>query len=1399
MSSLFSDLSSSRADGAMLFAKAENKKRPGRYLAGIFLFVALAACTAVPSAAFAARGHELCSACKIEPTSEHAFSEPSGVAVSETAEQPTSGDVYVIDTAHNRVEYFNEKREWAGEFTGPSATGTGKIEAGSTTIMGASRESGAFSPGEELSSISAPGFKPGTTITAVEKEGEEETFKLTLSEPAESEEMATLDAHQSFSFPTPAAKNASGIAVDSSCALHKPKPLTGEACVEFDPSNGDVYVADPEHGVIDKFSPEGVYMNQVIIASVSGVEVDRGIAVDSKGELWADRPIEERDDAAVTNYSEAKNNEYSQSETHELAGGGGHKLILSAVAPGFAVDAADDLYVNIEAGVVSASFEGMSKFNAKGEVIEAPVGANFEVASGAGVEFASSELYADYGPSLLRYSETGEKLEELAVPGGGGAGVAVRGEAAEASTVYVANPTTNAVDVFSAVGPSAPAVTSEGVTAVSAESASFTAGIDTGGAATEYTFQYGPCTSVDACASSPYPDSAPVPDAFAGSDFQIHEVGPLRVLGLTPGSAYHFRVVVHNTVGGELKTVEGPQRTFTTQAGGGSAGEFVLPDNRAYEMVSPPDKHGAALKGAGGLIQAAAGGGAIAYQAQTPVQAHPLGYQGEAQVLSTRGSTGWVSRELAGPHEQATGAAGAASLQTESFFFSEDLSRSVLQPFGGFVACRSSEGAAQPCLSAAASEQTPFLQELQTSASTPLVTGCPAAGQACAPAVEQLADVPPGTVFGQLTGRGGRANRKPCPPALTCGPQFVGASPDASHVVIESYETLTHTAPGAPAGGLYEWSAGAPAAGRLQLISVLPDGVPSAQRFLGSEPQVGENRTASAVSGDGSHVVWSDENELFLHDLASAKTIALDAAESACLAEPGSECESGGGIFQSMNTEGTRVLFTDQHKLTKDAGAQSEKPDLYECEISEEASGPRCVLRDLTPVEGGEPAAVQGAVLGSSSDGTWVYFVADGVQNGTLNTAAVHGDCKQGFLQNTSLPGATCDLYVRHDGVTRLVTVVSGADGPDWNVKASGHTSRVAPDGEWAAFMSQRSLTGYDTRDAAGGRLDEEVYEYHAPPSLGTQAGGLRCASCDPTGARPHGVEFTQIGFPHLVGGSGVWPASTWFAANTPAWTSFDPAGFLYQSRYLDNQGRLFFDSSDALVPKDVNGQEDVYEYEPKGVGDCAEGASNGARTFEAAHSYEGEAAQGGEPPKGEEPAGCVGLISSGASSEESAFLDASETGGDVFFLSSAKLTSDDTEGGLSLFDAHECTSGSPCPPPAAEPSPPCNTEASCKASPTPQPEVFGAPASATFSGPGNLRPEPTKPSGSSTPPCSSSLGTPSTKCTKKQNLKKALATCKRKYPKSKKKRASCEATARHKYGAAKKATAKKSAHGGHG
>ncbi len=49
---------------------------------------------------------------------------------------------------------------------------------------------------------------------------------------------------------------------------------------------------------------------------------------------------------------------------------------------------------------------------------------------------------------------------------------------------------------------------------------------------------------------------------------------------------------------------------------------------------------------------------------------------------------------------------------------------------------------------------------------------------------------------------------------------------------------------------------------------------------------------------------------------------------------------------------------------------------------------------------------------------------------------------------------------------------------------------------------------------------------------------------------------------------------------------------------------------------------------------------------------------------------GCLGLVSSGESPEESAFLDASENGNDVFFLTASKLSKRDTDTTLDVYDA---------------------------------------------------------------------------------------------------------------------------------
>jgi hypothetical protein len=254
-------------------------------------------------------------------------------------------------------------------------------------------------------------------------------------------------------------------------------------------------------------------------------------------------------------------------------------------------------------------------------------------------------------------------------------------------------------------------------------------------------------------------------------------------------------------------------------------------------------------------------------------------------------------------------------------------------------------------------------------------------------------------------------------------------------------------------------------------------------------------------------------------------------------------------------------------------------------------------------------------------------------------------------------------------------------------------TSRVSPDGRYLAFMSQRPLTGYDNRDARSGVRDQEVFLYDSQGSPGHQ---LVCASCDPSGARPQGL-LDPGGFPGLlVDRPHLWGGQT-LAAAVPGWTKIDLVHALYQSRYLSNSGRLFFNAADSLVPQDTNGTFDVYQFEfPQGPG---QPASDTCTTTSSTYSPA--------------PGGCVSLISSGTSSEESAFMDASESGDDVFFLTASRLTTRDVDTSLDLYDAR-VGGGEPTEVKPVE----CSGDA-CQQSAVPPNDA--TPGSLTFNGAGNL------------------------------------------------------------------------------
>lgn len=814
-----------------------------------------------------------------------------------------------------------------------------------------------------------------------------------------------------------------------------------------------------------------------------------------------------------------------------------------------------------------------------------------------------------------------------------------------------------------------PGIHSESVSNVAATSATLETGIDPDNAPTTYYFQYG--------TNSAYEATVPAaPGLSLGSG-----VGDVRasqhVQGLLANKVYHYRVVAVSqleTSPGHSETFveEDPDRTFTTQG----SGAFTLPDGRQWEMATSPEKNGALFLPLGNATsqqfssQAAASGDAIVDEATQPVENESQGSGFFDDVLSTRGPSGWSSQTLTAPHNRSAGV--FAGVGGEYVDFSEDLSLGILQELGQVTP-----------LSPEASEATPYLrsdylngesgQPCRSSCFTPLVTE---------------ANTAPGIAFGT-----GEVNGE-CPSEKArCGPAFVEATPDAHHILLGSRVPLTEGPSAAGKGGYrytYIWSAGEPASKQLQPVAQLPasegGGVVALQERTSAATQSPELFHFS-LANNGSYF-FSSGGHLYVHDTAGDESFRLDIAQG--VSEPG----SGDAELLYASQDGSMVLFDDSQQLTNAAGG-----GVYECRLAEAGGRQACSNLVLTglPAGAGGPFAKE-ALLGSSADGSYLYFLADGPK-----------------------------LYVDHDDGTEWKQTLVAAldpetsdtergDSRDWTYSLEARTLRVSPNGEWLAFMSQQSLTGYDNDDIATGLPAQEVYEYNAKTAR------LVCASCDPSGSRPNGTPYNQNEM--LVGAEEVWPGGTELAADIPPWTRYgrdggEPANergaeASYQSRYLSDDGRLFFNSHEGLVPDDVNGQWDVYEYEPEGAGSCGSTMSSGSVVFRPARSFEAEGA------KGEEASGCVGLISSGISPEESAFLDASEGGGNVFFLTQAKLTPQDLDTAFDVYDAHECTSESPCLALPAEPVPVCVTEASCKPSPTPQPSIYGLPSSATFSGPGN-------------------------------------------------------------------------------
>ncbi len=1016
------------------------------------------------------------------------------------------------------------------------------------------------------------------------------------------------------------------------------------------PSQGDVYVSD--RASVSKFSASGAYISTnrgiAVTFPVAGPFAGSlaGIAVDASGNLWVYGDVQAGQGGIVFEFAQD-----GSFITDWQAG-------AVPVDIGIAIDSAGNIDMS--------GFAGFDRYTAAGALI----GTVKQFAPYTGVAMdAGDNLFIDEGERIIQYPPSCDPAHGTCTPVASfGSGDELNGATRLAvdvstNTVYVSNVGNDQVVVFGS--------TPDTITGPPANRTATTATLSgtvqpDNTAVSDCHFEYVADSEYHAEESNPYATGGTVPcDVLpAGSSaVAVHA----EITGLAPGMAYHFRLQATNVYGtsfGGDETVPGtPPAVLSTSAanvtsasaglratidpnGGDTTYHFEYGTTTAYGASIPvPDADigsGVDIRSVSRGIQGLQAGTVYHYR----VLAHnPLGTTvGPDSTLRTpapSGATGADTcsnaairavqhattlpdcrayEQVAPPDrggapifggneaEWQAAADGSAIAYTSSGGFADEVTGGALA--FAYIGSRGPDGWSSHSLLPPQAPDfiLPFPHMLDFSPD--LSGGILADGTGGNGGGELGQDDPP-IVPGEpphnsnLFLRDNSTNSYQLidvtPPGATpAGAELMQGSSDLSHVAFDEVAKLTSDAP-APEGHflLYDWSQGV-----VHLLGVFPNGTPIPVDSRATVPAGGFDR--HAVSADGSRIYFQTggavEN-LYLR-LDDASTVQVDASQGA---GPG-----GGGIFAVASSDGSQAYFRDdaERGLTSDTVAGSGL-NLYRYDAN---SGG---LVDITPAAHAEVVGV----LGASEDGDYVYYVA----NGVLAPGASLGNCVIGG----GSPSETCNLYVSHGGVTTFIGALNGTDYSDWTSFGASNqddTAVVSPDGRYLAFQSLNSLTGYENVTANGGTCESgggfadghcrEVFLYHAAAG---PAGSLNCASCNPNGGAPAGASLLAI--PEGAG------------ALFNQITSYMP-------RYLSDSGRLFFNSRDALVPQDVNGQWDVYEYEPAGAGSCGEGQ------------------------------GCISLISSGTSPSASLFIDASVTGDDVFFRTSDQLVAQDGDQSTDLYDA---------------------------------------------------------------------------------------------------------------------------------
>ncbi len=691
----------------------------------------------------------------------------------------------------------------------------------------------------------------------------------------------------------------------------------------------------------------------------------------------------------------------------------------------------------------------------------------------------------------------------------------------------------------------------------------------------------------------------------------------------------------------------------------GVAPGVQLPDDRAYELVSPPQKNGGEVVANTSRTRAAADGGALMFSSLTAFD-DAIGTGVATEYLSVRGGPGWVTHAIT-PRQESQGAEALVFGAEPRYIghFSQNLERAAFQAWS-------------PLTDAPMVANTSNLyvrddvREAGEGTYT-LLSDCPI----CVSPISLL--------------------------SRTAIPAFAGATEGFGNVIFESTLNLARGASGSNKK-LYESDHGT-----LRLAGILPTGAAATRSIAGrgvSVQALSLRVTARPISTDGSRIVFttpataSAVNGPIYQRIAGRTTVQLNATERTTprAAQP--------ATYWDMSSDASRVFFTSTEALTDDAPDTVGKLYMWERQPGAEtqsvavsatggtftlrfgsattsaisfdatASAVESALASLVTVGSGNVSVTGGpgdaagsrpyvvsfvgdfagvnvapmtaarALTGGASTATVTttrplrnirFLSLDGRGDDTGNVQGVIGAGDDGryvyfaatgqLVSGGPTLGVSVGLYAWHEGALRYIGTSVQYNG-DRAVMLDGlqvglllKQARVTPDGRTVLFnatsgdglLSVRGGTDYDHGSTCSGGLGglcQELYVY-SPDS-----DSLRCASCNPTGA-----------------------AATANAETALRAASGGAASGTYVNRAISDDGRfVFFSTKEALVIDDVNRRSDAYVYD----------------------------VEQGRPH----------LLSTGTHPSDSYFLDASANGNDAFFATREKLVGWDVDDAYDVYDA---------------------------------------------------------------------------------------------------------------------------------